>query len=277
MVTFDFERQRFELRTSSAIGDLRRDISEKNTFLGMDILRLLRSRGYRGAAVDVGANFDNYSIFFSRFCTFSRVIAVEGWEEIQNILRENLKNNQDEKRPVQVIGAFVSILPELYFNIAPSVDGRNWFVSEVRVGPDSVRVPTLTLDQVCCGKGHIDLIKIDVEGHELEILQSGSETLTRYRPDLCIDVYPYHTDHVSKFLESRGYLQAAALRNTNLYFVHVGRFAVVVHGLLRAAPFWISSRSVWRWKRITMALAKIRMRWKARRFINGSELGTGAY
>ena len=49
---------------------------------------------------------------------------------------------------------------------------------------------------------HLDLIKIDVDGHELPVLQGASETLRRFRPILVMEMSPYiHAEHGNSFAE----------------------------------------------------------------------------
>lgn len=48
----------------------------------------------------------------------------------------------------------------------------------------------------------LDLIKMDVDGHELPVLQGASETLRRIRPTLVMEMSPYiHAEHNNSFAE----------------------------------------------------------------------------
>jgi FkbM family methyltransferase len=51
----------------------------------------------------------------------------------------------------------------------------------------------------------IDLIKIDVEGHELEVLQGGIETIRRDNPVLLIEDNPEQREAIRELLEGVGY------------------------------------------------------------------------
>jgi FkbM family methyltransferase len=48
----------------------------------------------------------------------------------------------------------------------------------------------------------LDLIKMDVDGHELPVLRGASETLRRFRPTLVMEMSPYiHAEHENSFAE----------------------------------------------------------------------------
>ncbi|MBK9337679.1 MAG: FkbM family methyltransferase [Lewinellaceae bacterium] len=51
----------------------------------------------------------------------------------------------------------------------------------------------------------IDLIKIDVEGHELEVLRGGLETIRRNKPVLLIEDNTEQRAAIRKLLEATGY------------------------------------------------------------------------
>jgi hypothetical protein len=55
---------------------------------------------------------------------------------------------------------------------------------------DTLTVDLQTLDSFAFSE--VDLIKIDVDGHELEVLQGGLETLKRQSPTLLIEVEQSH-------------------------------------------------------------------------------------
>jgi len=73
---------------------------------------------------------------------------------------------------------------------------------------DTLTVSLQTLDSF--GFSEVDLIKIDVEGHELEVLQGGVETLKRESPSLLIEVEQRHhpddgIEEIFDFILALGY------------------------------------------------------------------------
>ena len=55
----------------------------------------------------------------------------------------------------------------------------------------------VTLDEALSGEGPT-YIKFDIEGSELDALDGGRETITRYRPKLAVCVY-HLPDHLCAF------------------------------------------------------------------------------
>ena len=88
-------------------------------------------------------------------------------------------------------------------------------------GERRVPVPLRTLDAVL-GEDHapIDLVKCDVEGHELEVLRGGERTLRRGRPALVLEIEERHRPdggvaEVFDYLRSIGY-EGRAVRHDGL-------------------------------------------------------------
>lgn len=72
-------------------------------------------------------------------------------------------------------------------SLAHGFDGQRG----VRV--EKVTVPTVRLDDEVGGR-RVDLVKIDVEGHELSVLRGAAETLREYLPTLLIEIEQRHLD-----------------------------------------------------------------------------------
>jgi FkbM family methyltransferase len=96
-------------------------------------------------------------------------------------------------------------------------------------GERRVPVPVRTLDAVL-GDDHppVDLVKCDVEGHELEVLRGGERTLRRGRPALVLEIEERHRPEggvaeVFDYLKGVGY-EGRAVRHDGL--VPLSRFDV---------------------------------------------------
>ena len=257
MSAFEFEGQRFDLQ--GAATDVGGGASEKPTFRQVEILAKIRSLRYRGAVVDIGANAGNHCVFFSRFCEFRRIVAVEGPKDLCVVLRENARHNENPACPIEVGGAFVSCMRELYFNEETKSLPGSWFLGEVPISADSMPVRTVTLDELCRDIRNIDLIRIDADAHELEVLKSGEETLRRNRPDVWVEISEGYIAHISCLLERWGYMRAE-WSGTTVRFVHIGTFASSVLDMLSSSPEWLSTRTVWRWRQLMLGVSAARRR-----------------
>ena len=174
-----------------------------------------------------------------------------------NFHRDDIGCGLHKAAPIESLVTFVSNSRELFLNVGRGARNEKWFVTEVPVGPESSPVCAITLDEVCRNRGHISIVKIDADAHELEILEFGRETLQKHRPDLCIEIYPGHIELIRNVLESHGYVPAQAFHPTGVYFVHIGRFGLAICRLLNGTPFWIKSRLIWRWERFAPETAMV--------------------
>ena len=74
-----------------------------------------------------------------------------------------------------------------------------------------VQVPRLRLDDLLRDAARVSLIKIDVEGHELPVLEGALEVLEKHRPALVVEIEAQHLggrpgmEKVVSFLADRGY------------------------------------------------------------------------
>jgi FkbM family methyltransferase len=86
--------------------------------------------------------------------------------------------------------------------------GKSGSMSESHsTGNEAVTIPAQTLDQYCKEQGveHLDFIKIDVDGFEIEVLRGSEETLAKLKPVLLIEVFDRDLETVSSFLSAFGY------------------------------------------------------------------------
>ena len=66
----------------------------------------------------------------------------------------------------------------------------------------------------------IDFMKIDVEGHELKMLEGAYNTISRHKPDIFIEVWPENVDTMFKYFEDIGYDMTKQLNSQNYLFIH---------------------------------------------------------
>jgi FkbM family methyltransferase len=146
-----------------------------------------------GVFVDLGANVGVYALNFAK--KSSTVIAVEATQETHALLAETIRDNQ--------IGNI-----RLYFNAIDRENGRELAIypgvmGKGNIGGNSVyreqadftpanTVTTITLDSIVTDNGieRLDLIKIDIEGGEMNALRGGEDSISRFRPFIFCELNP---------------------------------------------------------------------------------------
>jgi FkbM family methyltransferase len=137
--------------------------------------------------VDVGANVGLYAVIASHLVgPQGRVIAIEPQESLQALLLDNLRmNGASNATPVRAALGRMGGSGTL-FQVSSDNDGQATLrlsSEETSVAPPE-NVPIETLDAVLSELGieHVDGVKIDVEGAELEVLEGFRASLARDRP-----------------------------------------------------------------------------------------------
>lgn len=133
-----------------------------------------------GFFVDVGANFGWYSLIFS-ICADStgHVVAVEPEPGNLRMLQKNISINNAEN--ISVISTGVGAcdgFAELSLNTRwnPGMHSLRQIINST----EKIRIQIRTLDSILSNfPGEIDLLKIDIEGFEVDALMGASETLAR--------------------------------------------------------------------------------------------------
>jgi FkbM family methyltransferase len=169
--------------------------------------------------IDVGANMGVYSMFASKLVGESGlVVAVEpSTRDFQRLASHVTLNGLHNVRCLQVAASDDS--KEAILKIASDRNsGHNTFgnfsyATVEGVGEEIVQTRSLDSLVVAQGLQRVDLIKIDVEGHELRVLAGAVETLTHFRPRVLIEIFEEALCHqgasaeaVLTFLEQHGYV-----------------------------------------------------------------------
>ena len=140
--------------------------------------------------IDVGANYGDSSIWWAK--TFScKVIAFEPLVNVFNVLEENIKLNDAN------VSAYNLALGNGE-EISGNSDG-NMFCSGGDIKLKSEKLDSFSFERV-------DLLKIDVEGFEMEVLKGAENTIRQFKPRIIIET---HSKELRKkchaFLSSHGY------------------------------------------------------------------------
>jgi FkbM family methyltransferase len=156
----------------------------------------------RRTALDVGANEGLYTYALARW--FDRVEAFEPLPESAAVIEAYGARNVRVHRVALAARSgngvlHVPVEGDTVNSQRASLTGRG--------AGREVPVPLETIDHY--GFENVSFIKIDVEGHELDVLQGAAATLAAQRPVLLVEIeqrhLPFPMRRVFEFLQDRGY------------------------------------------------------------------------
>jgi FkbM family methyltransferase len=165
--------------------------------------------------LDIGANAGYFSLLASRRVGESgKVLAIEPNPAMANQLLQNVQRSRLTN--VAIIEAACSDSVEvrdLYVGNAYNT-GNSSLSHDNLAWTKSVKVNCATVDLLIeqYGLYHVDLVKIDVEGAELQVLQGMQTTLKRFRPKIITELSPsllegfsITLDTVRQYFRGQGY------------------------------------------------------------------------
>ena len=165
-----------------------------------------------GIAVDVGANKGSYVYWLSRWTPDGRVVAFEPQDELVDYLRAAAATIPMVNVAVEAKGVADKPGKLEFFSPGGTVSPGASFSSRVRdrdeCGQQSKEV--VTLDAYFDEGAPISVIKVDVEGFELQVFQGAERILAESSPLLVFECENRHLEHgtvndVLNFLYERGY------------------------------------------------------------------------
>jgi len=140
--------------------------------------------------IDGGANVGMFSIpAAARVGREGKVLAFEPVPGTAARLRENAALNGFSWVEVREEAIAAAAEEREFVMLGGDAAGLSAFTPEHREGGEVRRVRAVTLDDVA-GDGPVRLIKLDLEGAEVEALRGGGSVLARQRPDLLLEVVP---------------------------------------------------------------------------------------
>jgi FkbM family methyltransferase len=139
--------------------------------------------------VDVGANYGYYTMLFADIVTQSgRVMAVEPNPAAVHLLRQSLVLNGFDTQTELVEAALGASTDGNTQLIVPEGEPKNAHLSSVGAHGGTTHTVALTsLDQLASQFGHIDLVKIDAEGSEVDIIAGMRHLFHLGPPDLVLE------------------------------------------------------------------------------------------
>jgi FkbM family methyltransferase len=172
---------------------------------------LARLAGAHAVVIDIGANIGAQALpLASRLGASGRVIAIEPADAAMARLRDNCALNPALVSKMTLVHRALVAPGEqatpTYFASWPLTPAAG--AHPVHQGaPEPSSASGSTLDGLIneLGLTHVDLIKLDVDGNELPVLQGAALTLARHHPTVVFELAPY-------LLEERGEAPTALTR-----------------------------------------------------------------
>lgn len=173
------------------------------------LLALAESAGCR-TFVDIGANIGVYGLFATLVPAMERVVACEANYDTAQELRKNVALNSLEDRIEVVEKAVSSSVGELSFGVVSKFSGANSVVDTTLHDQDGfhkkVTVEAVTLDLLFPQRLSSPVcIKIDVEGHEAQVVEGAADMLRANKAVLQLEGYDQADHGSTRKLEDLGY------------------------------------------------------------------------
>jgi len=191
---------------------------------------------------DVGANIGLYTWEVRKVCPRRSILAFEPDPENIKLLEKtlseaNLQNLEICKCGLSNKVSEVSFLQDNLTSATGCIAGKDkpWIEQYLNGSTNEIRVKTETLDSVKRQDRNPSLIKIDVEGHEVEVLEGGKNILSEAKPLLIIESFPPKQSTILSLLGELGYNSMDADRHASINAKTTNLFAWHPRGPLNLA------------------------------------------
>lgn len=145
--------------------------------------------------IDIGSNIGNHAYFFKNVCHAKNVTCFEPLPENFDLLEKNC--------PTCILyKSGLSSYNGKGYLIQP--DGINNNSGTARIHSSGLEIELNTLDSF--DFNGVTFIKIDVEGHELEVIKGAINTIETFKPDILVEVHLGITPEDVKNILPQGYI-----------------------------------------------------------------------
>jgi FkbM family methyltransferase len=161
----------------------------------------------KSCAIDMGANIGNHSLYFSDY--FLKVLSFEPNPRTFKVLALNAE--------------LASNIECFNFGLSDRDRSARMNVDRANIGSSSItdcggqQIDLKRLDDVI-GNEKVWLIKIDVEGHEIEAISGSTKTIKANKPVILFEQHPQEisngTSATIEFLKKLGYSKFAIMERT---------------------------------------------------------------
>jgi FkbM family methyltransferase len=160
---------------------------------------------------DIGANKGSFTFWLARWCKNGRVIAFEPQPNIANRLAADCKTFGFSNVKIEPIGVYSATGSQTL-----SIPVHHTPCASIKLSGDlfddvlKISIPVVALDDYFSKNEKISLLKMDVEGAELDVLRGAERVLKTFSPLLVFECENRHHENgsvndVFEYLTSLGY------------------------------------------------------------------------
>lgn len=166
----------------------------------------------RGWFFDVGANVGLYTWEVAKVCPKRKILAFEPDPENLELLEmtqkeAGLKNLSLCPKALSNQNNKVTFYQDPLTSATGCIKGKEkpWIEEYLNGSTNQITVNAMTMDSEVEDNKLPSLIKIDVEGHEIEVLKGAVHTLSNAKPLLIIESFPPKQENVISLIQDFGY------------------------------------------------------------------------
>ena len=211
-VTFNYHETQLELQSDPS-DYISSCIDSTKTFYEIRMLEAVAANFPQGTVLDVGANIGNHTLYLAKFTSARVIHAFEPMPKSFYHLKSNVLLNRCD-----------NVVLHNFALSDKAGSARMEFPDPINQGMAKIsnrgtEVQLLKLDDL--NFEEVSLIKIDVEGHEMNVLRGGFETLQRCRPHVYVEIQDENSlAMVEKFMRELGYFRGQVYNATPTYAFH---------------------------------------------------------
>ena len=165
--------------------------------------------------IDIGSNIGSVTLPLANKFKKSKIFSIEPTIYAFEKLRENIKLNPNLRKRIKIFNYFISQKKKKikFVHSSWKLDFHDKKHGIHRGILKETSNKSISLDNLFKkNKTPIKLIKIDVDGYELEVLKSAEKLLKKEKPIIYFELAPYlykemgyTVDHLNKFVQKMGY------------------------------------------------------------------------
>lgn len=201
VIKFSYNNHHYELTGVNDNDHIVKVIKNSSCFYERRLLEKIKNLNLVGSYIDCGANIGNHTLFFAKECLSTKVISFEIHPTIFEVLEKNIKLNSCNNTILYNVGlgdtnSLVALSDMDVFNVG--------MVSVISEGIP--KYPIRRLDDVIDGVDDVVLIKIDVEGFELNVIKGAEILIKKCSPIIVVECRTSNEfDFINNYLITMGY------------------------------------------------------------------------